>query len=68
MLVVDGRGNRLLAFPRGGGAPTASLRGGDDFMYRALSTGWSGELAALDGESGRVLLLEMVYGADAPKR
>jgi hypothetical protein len=68
LLVVDGGRNRLLSFPRGGGPHTASLSGGGDFRIAAVSPGTSGELVVLDGESGRVRLVEMVYGADAPRR
>jgi DNA-binding beta-propeller fold protein YncE len=68
VLVVDGRRNRLMAFPRGGGPHTASLPGGADFRFTAISSGVSGELVVLDAETGRVRLVEMVYGADAPRR
>jgi DNA-binding beta-propeller fold protein YncE len=68
VLVVDGNRNRLLAFRGGGGPHTASLDGGDDFRITAVSSGVSGELAVLDGESGRVRLVEMVYGVDAARR
>jgi len=65
VIVIDGRRNRLLAFPPGGGPFTASLSGSDDFTFTAIAPGGAGELAVLDGGAGRVQLVEMVYGADA---
>ena len=68
VLVIDGRRNRLLAFPAGGGPPTASLSGAGDFRFTAVAPGVAGELVALDGGAGRVQLIEIVYGADARPR
>lgn len=63
LLVVDGRHNRLLAFPAGGGASTATLPGAGEFLFTAVAPGVDGVLVVLDGTAGRVRLIEMVYGA-----
>jgi hypothetical protein len=68
VLVVDTRHNRLLAFPAGGGAHTASLSGDDGFRFTAVAVGPAGELVALDGVSGRVRIVEASYGAHGPGR
>jgi hypothetical protein len=68
LLVVDGRHNRLLAFPRGGSTPSASLNGPSGFHYTALAVRRGGSLAVLDGEAGRVRLFELVYDSGSPNR
>ncbi len=68
VLVVDARHNRVLAFPAGGGPHTTSLPGDTGFRFTAIALGPAGELAALDGETGRVQLIEIIYDADAPGR
>ena len=68
VLVVDARHNRVLAFPAGGGPHTTSLSGLPDFRFTAIALGVAGELIALDGETGRVQLIEIAYDADAPGR
>jgi DNA-binding beta-propeller fold protein YncE len=68
VLVVDGAHNRIVAFPAGGGAITASLQGAEGSRLTALAVSARGELAVLDGRAGRVWLIEMVYGADKPRR
>ena len=66
--MVDARHNRVLAFPAGGGPHTTSLPGDTGFRFTAIALGPAGELAALDGETGRVQLIEIIYDADAPGR
>ncbi len=68
VLVVDARHNRVLAFPAGGGPHTTALPGDTGFRFTAIALGPAGELAALDGETGRVQLIEIVYDPDAPGR
>ncbi|MCK4409975.1 MAG: NHL repeat-containing protein [Candidatus Eisenbacteria sp.] len=68
VLVIDARHNRVLAFPAGGGPHTTELPGATGFRFTAIAPGAAGELVALDGETGRVQLIEIVYGADASGR
>ena len=67
VFVADGRHGRILAFPAGGGPPTAYLAGGDDWVPSALAMGRPGELLTLDGETGRLLIIETVYGGESPR-
>ena len=68
VLVVDARHNRVLAFPAGGGPHTTSLSGSESFRFTSIALGAPGELIALDGEAGRVQLIEIAHGSDAPGR
>ena len=68
VLVVDERHGRILAFPAGGGPHTTSLPGDAGFRFAAIALTPTGELVALDGETGRVQLIEIVYGDDASRR
>jgi len=53
---------RVLAYPPRGGAPTASFEGGETFVPTALAIDLEGRLLVLDGERGRILLIEMIHG------
>jgi sugar lactone lactonase YvrE len=65
LVVSDLRHGRVVAFPPGGGPPSASLGGTEALTPSALALDREGRLFVLDGERGRVLLFEMVHG-DCP--
>ncbi len=61
-LVVDAARGRVVAFPPGGGAATATLEIGDAFRPVALTLDGEGTLLVLDSLQGRVLVIEMAHG------
>lgn len=69
IFVADGRRNRILVFPRGENAHSATL-GGDASGFRptALALGNSGELVALDRRTGRIQMIEIIYGGKLSRR
>jgi hypothetical protein len=63
IVVSDLRHGRVVAFPPNGGPPSATFGGGPDPLRpSALAIDRDGRLLVLDGERGRVLLVEMVHG------
>ena len=64
LIVADARHGRLLAFPPGGGAPSASFGGREEWSFSpsALALDRTGRLLVLDGPLGRVLTIEMIHG------
>jgi sugar lactone lactonase YvrE len=63
LIVSDLRHGRVVAFPPNGGPPSATLGGGPEALTpSALAVDREGRLLVLDGESGRVLLVETVHG------
>jgi len=67
ILVADSVHGKVQAFRPGAGEPTASFVTTGRFHPSALALDRDGRLLVLDGESGRVLILEMDYG-DCPGR
>jgi sugar lactone lactonase YvrE len=63
LIVADLRHGRVVAFPPGGG-PASAAFGGEGIPFRpsALAIDREGLLAVLDGEGGRIVLIEMVHG------
>jgi len=68
LLVADSLHDRILAFPAGGGRPTATHRVPDGFELAAVASGHGGLLVALDGGAGRVQFIELVYGGETRTR
>lgn len=63
VVVNDLRGERVLAYAPRGGGPTASFEGGGEtFVPTALAIDREGRLLVLDGERGRILIIEMIHG------
>jgi hypothetical protein len=63
LIVADLRHGRVVAYPPGGGPPSASFDGGEEVLEpSALAIDPGGALLVLDGERGRILLIEMIHG------
>ncbi len=63
LIVTDLRHGRVVAFPPGGGPPSATFDGGEEALEPiALAVDQGGELLVLDGERGRILLIEIIHG------
>ncbi len=67
-VVVEPGARRVVAYPPGGGAPTASLDLEDGFVPVSIAIDEAGSLYVLDGGLGRVLVLETTHGECAPVR
>jgi tripartite motif-containing protein 71 len=62
LIVSDLRHGGVLAFPPDGGPPSASFDGAGSLSPTALALDQDGRLLVLDGERGRILLVEMAHG------
>jgi DNA-binding beta-propeller fold protein YncE len=62
LIVSDLRHGRVVAFPPGGGPPSASFGGAASLTPTALALDRDGELLVLDGERRRILSIEIVHG------
>lgn len=62
LIVADLRHGRVVAFPPGGGPPSASFGGAEPLVPSALALDRDGKLLVLDGERERILMVEMVHG------
>ena len=68
VLVADSERSRIVAFPPGGGGPTASVDCGDSVRIGALALYDEATLAVLDSERGGVLFIRMTHGECGARR
>jgi len=68
VLVADSERSRIVAFPPGGGGPTASVDCGDSIRIASLALYDETTLAVLDSERGGVLFIRMTHGECGARR